>query len=95
MKVVTFAVNTDELISTSNHFGSARKSSFNQAFHQWLSDTYPDVYSQMDPGYISGNVSSNAPGFNTQNPEHMLIAVEYVEEFVAQSDTYPLDRKDP
>ena len=29
-----------------------------------------------------------------KNPEHMLIAVEYVEEFVAQSDVYPLDPAD-
>jgi hypothetical protein len=44
----------------------------------------------MDPGHIS----HSGPGFDTQNPEHMLIAVDYVEEFVAQSDTYPLDPTD-
>ena len=90
-KVQTFAVNTDGLITNNNHFGSGRKNSFNQAFHQWLSDTYPDVYKEMGYGFIS----SNAPGFDTRNPEHMLIAVEYVEEFVAQSDVYPLDATTP
>ena len=44
----------------------------------------------MDPGFIS----SNGPGFDTQNAEHMLIAVDYVEEFVAQSHDYPLEPTD-
>ncbi len=44
----------------------------------------------VDPGFIS----SNGPGFDAKNSEHMLIAVEYVEEFVAQSETYPLDPSD-
>jgi len=44
----------------------------------------------VDPGFIS----SDGPGFDAQNPDHMLIAVEYVEEFVAQSDKYPLDPND-
>ena len=43
----------------------------------------------VEMGY--GFISSNGPGFDTRNPDHMLIAVEYVEEFVAQSDEYPLD----
>ena len=42
-----------------------------------------------------GAPSSNGPGFPTQNPEHMLVAVDYVEEFVAQSGTYPVDPTDP
>jgi len=86
-KVLRFTVHADGLISSIDHFGSARRDRFNQAFHQWLSDTYPEVWSEMDPGYITGS----GPGFDTQNPDHMLVAVEYVEEFVAQSDKYPLD----
>ena len=39
-------------------------------------------------------ISSNGPGFDRKNPEHMAIAVEHVEEFVAQSDKYPLDPTD-
>lgn len=89
-RLQTFTVNTDGLISFGGHFGSSGKDRFNQAFHQWLSDTYPDVYEEAVPGFISGN----APGFDTQNPDHMLIAVEYVEEFVAQSENYPLDPED-
>lgn len=89
-KLQRFTVNTDGLITNKNNFASSNRNAFNRAFHQWLSNTYPDVYEEMDPGFIS----SNGPGFDTQNPEHMLIAVEYVEEFVAQSDKYPLDPPD-
>jgi hypothetical protein len=82
-----YLVNADGLITNTNHFGSSSRNAFNHAFHQWLSDTYPEVYNEM--GYAT--ISSNGPGFDTRNPDHMLIAVEYVEEFVAQSDTYPLE----
>jgi hypothetical protein len=86
-KSQVYMVNADGLITNTNHFGSSSRDAFNSAFHQWLSDIYPEVYAEM--GYV--RISSNAPGFDTKNPDHMLIAVEYVEEFVAQSDTYPLD----
>jgi hypothetical protein len=87
----TFTVNEDLLISNRiNIFGSARRNAFNRAFYQWLKDTHPDVYQGMDIGYIS----SNGPGFDAKNPEHMHTAVQYVEEFVAQSDAYPLDPSD-
>ena len=91
-KTQTFTVNADGLITSQrNIFASSRRDIFNRAFHQWLSDIHPDVYAEMD----IGRISSNGPGFDTQNPEHMLVAVDYVEEFVAQSDTYPLDPTDP
>jgi hypothetical protein len=90
-KTRKWTVNTDGLITNNeNSFASNRRNAFNRAFHQWLSDTYPDVYSEM--GF--GSISSNGPGFDRKNPELMLIAVEYVEEFVAQSDKYPLDPSD-
>ena len=85
-----YMVNADGLITNTNHFGSPSRNDFNHAFHQWLSDTYPEVYNEM--GYV--RISSNGPGFDTKNPDHMLIAVEYVEEFVAQSNTYPRDPSD-
>jgi hypothetical protein len=85
-----YYVNADGLIVNTNHFGSGSRSAFNRAFLQWLSVTYPDVYHEM--GYT--RVSDNAPGFDTKNPDHMLIALEYIEEFVAQSDKYPLDASD-
>ncbi len=90
-KTRMWTVNTDGLITNNeNNFASNRRDAFNSAFHQWLSDTYPDVYNEMGYGFIS----SNGPGFDTKNPEHMLIAVEHVEEFVAQSEKYPLNPSD-
>jgi hypothetical protein len=90
-RLQTFRVDADGLITNeSMSFSSNRRDSFNRAFHQWLSDTYPDVYNEM--GY--GSISSDGPGFSTGNPDHMLVAVEYVEEFVAQSEKYPLDPTD-
>ena len=89
-RLQTFRVDADGLITNTFFFSSDRRDSFNRAFHQWLSDTYPDVYNEMGYGFIS----SNGPGFDTRNPDHMLVAVEYVEEFVAQSEKYPLDPTD-
>ncbi len=91
-KTRKFTVSADGLITNNdNTFGSGRRNAFNTAFHQWLSDTYPESYSDMDLGFIS----VNGPGFDTRNPDHMLIAVDYVEEFVAQSDVYPLESTGP
>ena len=78
---------TDAGVTNTNTFRSPRRNTFNHAFHSWLSVTHPNVYNEMDPG----SISSSGPGFATQNPDHMLIAVDYVQEFVAQSDDYPLD----
>jgi hypothetical protein len=88
-----FSVNPDGLITSqvgltpgTRGFSSGRRNTLNRAFSQWLSDTYPDVFA--DTGFL---ISSNGPGFDARDSTHMLVAVEYVEEFVAQSDDYPLD----
>jgi hypothetical protein len=89
-----FSVNPDGLITSlegltpnENGFSSDRRNAFNQSYHLWLSDTHPDVFAEM--GLRSA--SSNGPGFDAKDSTHMLVAVDYVEDFVAQSDTYPLD----
>jgi len=90
-RTLTFHVNDDgklttrEGVTNRTTFRSPERNAFNRSFHQWLSDTYPDVYSGGPTPSHSG------PGFDTQNSDHMLIAVDYVEEFVAQSDIYPFD----
>jgi hypothetical protein len=88
-----FHVNADGLITKevgltpgTRGFSSERRDTLNRAFSQWLSDTYPDVFAET--GFL---ISSNGPGFDARDSTHMLVAVEYVEEFVAQSDDYPLD----
>lgn len=80
-------ITTDDGVTNANTFRSSRRNSFNYDFHLWLSVTHPDVYDEMD----TGSISRSGPGFATQNPDHMLIAVDYVQEFVAQSDDYPLE----
>ena len=86
-----FIVNEDLLITyRQNIFGSSRRDQFNASFHLWLRDTHPDVWD--DSGFRQ--LSSNGPGFDVRNADLMAVAVEYVEEFVAQSDTYPLDQSD-
>ena len=85
-----FMVNADGLITNRNSFSSANRDTFNYEFHKWLEDSHPDVFS--DSGFT--RLSSSGPGFDSGNPDLMLIAVEYIEEFVAQSDRYPLDPSD-
>jgi hypothetical protein len=89
-----FSVDADGLITRqvgltagTSGFSSDRRNAFNHAFSQWLTDTYPDVVAET--GFVR---SSNGPGFDARNSAHMLIAVEYVDEFVAQSDLYPLEQ---
>ena len=42
----------------------------------------------MNPG--QGSERQTWRGYVTEDPSQMLIALQYVEEFVAQSDVYPL-----
>lgn len=62
---------------------------YNRAFYDWLEVAYPDVYEE-----IKVDDGESIPGWFAQDPGHMTIAIEYIEEFVAQSDVYPLERND-
>lgn len=62
--------------------------SFHTDFHRWLQDAHPDVYADIGPK--DGAEQWWLPGAASGDPDHMLVALEYVEEFVAQSDSYPL-----
>ena len=78
----TFAVDETNQISSYNEstvelVGS--EIAFNQAFWAWLRVTYPEVGSDIYPG-----MDHQPPGFG-DDPRDMLIALDYVEEFVAQS----------
>ena len=57
---------------------------FNTRFMDWFGLAHPEVAAQM----------SGAPMSNTFNPEDARLALEYVDEFVAQSDDYPIDGTD-
>ena len=61
---------------------------FNFAFNTWLAGAYPEVFAMIGP---EENVPMwYLPGYASGNPDDMLIALQYVDEFVTQSDRYPL-----
>jgi hypothetical protein len=67
---------------------------FNVAFFSWLADAHPAVFDGIQ---TTGFEPQNIPGLaafpgDSRDPAEMLIAVEYVAEFVAQSDVYPINQ---
>lgn len=62
---------------------------YNRAFHVWLAEAHPDTYEEIGPP--DGVPLWYLPGYANGDAENMKIALEHVEEFVAQSDVYPLD----
>lgn len=66
-----------------------RQFAYTRAFNNWLRDIHADVYEQIKPSDIG-----SLPGWRT-DPADMAIAIQYVAEFIAQSDTYPLEVVDP
>lgn len=58
---------------------------FIQSFWAWLFAEHPEVYTQIEPVD-----RQSLPGYQ-RDPADALIAVQYVAEFVEQSDIYPLE----
>jgi hypothetical protein len=54
---------------------------FNTRFQRWLADAHPDAAEEMNGVVMTRSFAA----------QDALIALEYVEEFIAQSDTYPLE----
>ena len=81
-----FTLNTDLQITVweDNRPCCAIKGDYTRAFNFWLSTAHPGVYEQIMP-VDNGSL----PGWRT-DPLDMVTAIQYVEEFVAQSDEYPL-----
>lgn len=85
--VTEFELN-DEMLITSWNFGYGcceDEFAFNRAFWFWLSVAHADVAPLIRP--VDGE---SFPGFE-RDPEHMAVAIQYVDEFLAQSDEYPVD----
>lgn len=61
---------------------------YHSDFFEWLESAHPEVYDEIGPS--DGIPSWYLPGVASGDPEHMLVALDYVDEFVAQSDKYPL-----
>jgi len=84
---LTLTVNEAGLISAINASIVEWRSTispFNARFMAWFGLAHPEVAAQM----------SGAPMSDTFNPEDARLALEYVDEFVAQSDDYPIDGTD-
>lgn len=58
---------------------------FLSAFGMWFEVEYPEIYREIEPA-----TSDGLPGLEA-DPADMLVVLQYVDEFVAQSDVYPLD----
>ena len=74
---------TDQLYEDETGECCPQLSEFNVWFYEWLRSAHPDVHAEIGNG-------ASIPGLG-KDPAHMLIALDYVNEFVAQSDDYPLD----
>ena len=86
----TFVVDLEGLISSVDDTSTCcdAEFEFNNRFWQWLEFAYPAVYDEIKPQDFAFDKES-LPGY-TQDAAHMLIAIRYVEEFVAQSPDYPI-----
>lgn len=61
---------------------------FNAAFWEWLMVAHPEVHADIAP---LGEDGLPGAGDLRGEPDDMLVALEYVDEFVAQSDDYPIN----
>lgn len=93
-RVERFYVTPDaKIVGFSNDLGFAPPETdpaniytYTRAFYDWLALAYPDVYEE-----IKVEDGDSIPGWYAKDPGHMTIAIQYVEEFVAQSDVYPIE----
>lgn len=80
-----FAVNQDSQISQVDAqviaFNQPGYYVFNQAFFDWLRVAHPDIHAEIRPP-----ITTHLP----QDPEDMSTALRYLDEFLAQSDLYPI-----
>lgn len=84
-RIETFSINDDgriaavsaELVETT----PPGPHMFTQAFYDWLRDAHPEVHAEIRP-----MITTHLP----QEPEHMRAALEYLDEFIAQSERYPV-----
>ena len=82
-----FTVNEQRLIVgwTDNWSCCTRQWDFHHAFWDWMEVAYPEVYVNIAPA-----TSDGLPGLEA-DPAHMIVALRYVDEFIAQSEDYPID----
>ena len=81
----------DASSTTYEEFGNCcpQWQAYHRAFFNWLSERHPDVHQEIGPSV--GSPIWSLPGYASGDADHMLVALEYVDEFVAESDVYPLE----
>ena len=94
-----FVTEDDKISGISNpldggEWGQTEFAVFNVAFFSWLMDSHPAIFD--DIAFRTPDLDS-IPGLTVDpsdphQPDEMRIALEYVAEFVAQSDIYPITR---
>lgn len=67
-----------------------RQTEYIQAFWRWLEAAYPEDYAEFD-ALADFTLPHSLPGYRLGRPSLMTKAIGYVDEFLAQSDVYPLD----
>jgi len=97
---MTFLVTEDDKISAVSSptsdipWADTEFAAFNLAYWNWLADAHPAVFA--DIAFVTPDLDS-IPGLTVNplqphEPTEMLTALEYVAEFVAQSDVYPINQ---
>ncbi len=80
-----FVVDDSGIVAVNTSGESERDvNAFIDAFGEWLTATYPDA----EPRLVA---AVDQIGYGFAHPETKSLTIEYAEEFVAQSDDYPLD----
>lgn len=89
----TFVFDVDEQgsISRWTDLGCCeRQTEYMRAFWLWLEAAHPEDYSEFD-ALADFTLPQSLPGYVLGQPSLMTRAVGYVDEFLAQSEVYPLD----
>ena len=84
----TFVVDENgQIVSVDGDFDFTVAQEFLVAFWDWLEVAHSDIYAELAP-----RDHESLPGLRDRHPDDMLLALDYVDEFVAQSDKYPISR---
>ncbi len=86
----TFTVSEEGIsLAAPADFGWANWSRFNSRFWVWLEQAHPDVFDEIELT-VGASGTDNSNQRMPQTAEAMAIALQFVDEFVAQSDEYPI-----
>ena len=85
-----WVVDEEGVVAVSSREDFSQVNEFDEAFGKWLEETHPEVAADiipLDPAYFPPEVGHDL----WSHPESAPTALDYAEEFVAQSDDYPIE----